>query len=77
MKVTGNSFFYGSNEIVINEETILKQEKQNRIIEIDSLLEKIDLKSIRAIREDNKTLLSEYEEEVVILRAERGLLNGT
>ena len=75
MKVIGNSLIIGTGEIVINEETILKQEKQNRIKEIDNLLEKIDSKSIRAIREDNKTLLAEYEEEAVTLRAERRLLN--
>ncbi len=75
MKVTNNILVIGNDEVIIDKETILKQEKQNRIIEIDNLLEKIDLKSIRAIREQNQSLLDEYEEEAVILRTERRLLN--
>ncbi len=53
----------------------IKEKNTKRIIEIDNLLEKIDSKSIRAIREQNQSLLDEYEEEAVILRTERRLLN--
>ncbi len=56
------------------DDEILK--KDLKIQEIYAKLDKIDLKSIRAIREKNQDLINEHENEAIILRQELSLLNA-
>lgn len=55
---------------------IEEQSKQKRIIEIDIELEKLDLKSVRPLRENNQELITQYETDANVLREERSVLNA-
>lgn len=50
--------------------------KQRRINEILTELDKIDLKSIRAIRSNDESYIQKYEEDAVALRAELSALQS-
>lgn len=75
MIIKGNTLVIGSEIIEITEQDLLNQQKQQRKNEIYNLLDKIDLKSIRAIRENNTELIEQYENEAIELREELGVLN--
>jgi hypothetical protein len=49
-------------------------DKQRRVQEIDGLLTQIDLKSIRGLREGNKSKTDVLEAQAVVLRNERNEL---
>lgn len=63
-----------NNELALYIKTaseIIKENAQKRTSEIDRELSELDKKSIRALREQNATRLSEYENKAKQLRTER------
>lgn len=75
MEIKGRTLVIGSEDVEITEQDLLNQQKQQRKNEIYNLLDKIDLKSIRAIRENDTVRIQQYENEAIELREELGVLN--
>ncbi len=73
----GFNFYDSETDSYILKDLLTDSEKkQIRINDIYASLDNIDKKSIRALREQNQTLIDEYESEAEILRTELRLLNG-
>ena len=67
-------YIWDGEEVVFNSDWEEEEYKKNRIKEILSRLDEIDLKSIRALRANDTVYLEMYEEEAEALRKElRGL----
>lgn len=66
-------YTYKDGEIILDpnyEEKIEQEIKQARINEILAELDKLDIKSIRAIRTNDEDYIKKYEEEAEFLRSE-------
>ena len=67
-----NKYLYQNGELVLNPQ----YDKDVRIEEIKTLLNELDLKSIRALRSNEEDYLQQYEEEAIALRNELRALIG-